>query len=118
TPAPGTFAASVGSSPARKLAVSGAVLLLLLLTAVGLLLPEGLFPLRYGSNRFPESGNLQSDLHGRRGAGAHLARGAVPSLYFDKARAVQSLGPPDSNRKRRSNCSSWEDLDCRHRVHS
>src|SRR6202023_1671665 len=43
TPALGTSAASRGSSPARKLAVSGAVLLLLLLTGVGLLYRRGFF---------------------------------------------------------------------------
>jgi eukaryotic-like serine/threonine-protein kinase len=43
TPALGTSVASTGSSPARKLAVSGAVLLLLLLTGVGLLYRRGFF---------------------------------------------------------------------------
>jgi serine/threonine protein kinase/Tol biopolymer transport system component len=43
TPVPGTSAASEGSSPARKLAVSCAVLLLLLLTVVGLLYRRGFF---------------------------------------------------------------------------
>jgi eukaryotic-like serine/threonine-protein kinase len=43
TPALGTSAASRSSSPARKLAVSGAVLLLLLLTGVGLLYRRGFF---------------------------------------------------------------------------
>src|SRR2546425_3704450 len=42
-PALGTSAASTGSSPARRLAVSGAVLLLLLLAGVGLLYRRGFF---------------------------------------------------------------------------
>ena len=69
-------------------------------------LSQRILPHWLGGHRFPESSDLQPDLDRRRGVGAHLARRSVPRLCFDKARAEQPLGPPDSNRKRRSNCSS------------
>ena len=110
----GTLAAGVTAGSARawrtrKLAVSGAFLLLLLLAVVGLLYRRGFFRSGLAAIAFPESGDLESDLDGRCGIGAHLARWPVPRLRFDKARAEQPLGPPGSNRKRRSNCSSRDE---------
>jgi len=55
TPAAGIPAASVGSSPARKLAVSAVVLLLLLLAVVGLLYRRGFFRSGLAATAFQNS---------------------------------------------------------------
>ena len=93
-------------SVGRKLALAVAMLLVVGLAVLGVLYRRGFFSAEPSENWFPKSHYLQPELQRGRYSRPHLARRSLSSLYFKPTRKVQSLGAPDRDHQRGSDCLS------------
>ena len=67
-------------------------------------LSPGILHCRPGENWFPKSRYLQPEFQRGRYSRPYLARRSLSSLYFEPTRKVQSLGAPDRDHQRGSDC--------------